>query len=107
MVRIFADDTRVDKMIKNEEDRVTLQKALDTIYEWARENKMKSNETKFEMTHGERLGVSIEPYKTASGEEIEIKSTVKDSGILASNYLLFREHINKITLSCRVTMELS
>ena len=32
VVRSFADDTRVNKMIKNEEDRVTLQKALDTIY---------------------------------------------------------------------------
>jgi len=105
VVRSFADDTRVNKMIKNEEDRVTLQNALDTIYEWARENKMKFNEMKFEqMTHGERVGVSIEPYKTASGEEIEIKSTVKDLGILASNDLLFREHINKVTSSCRVAM---
>ena len=105
VVRRFADDTRVNKMIKNEEDRVTLQNALDTIYEWARENKMKFNEMKFEkMTHGERVGVSIKPYKTVSGEEIDIKSTVKDLGILASNDQLFREHMNKITLSCRVAM---
>ena len=84
---------------------VTLQNALDTIYEWARENEMKFNEMKFEqMTYGERVGVSIEPYKTVSGEEIEIKSTVKDLGRLALNDLLFREHINKITLSCRVAM---
>ena len=49
------------------------------------------------MTHGDRVGVSIEPYETASGEEIEFKSTVKDLGLLALNDLLFREHINKIT----------
>ena len=92
-------------MIKNEEDRVTLQKALDSIYEWVRENKMKFNEIMFEqMTHGERVGVSIEPYKTASGEEIEIKNTVKDLGVLASKDMLFREHINKITSLCRVAM---
>ena len=48
MVKSFANATRVNKMIKNEQDRVTLQKALDTIYEWARENKMKFNEIKFE-----------------------------------------------------------
>merc|ERR1711915_134484 len=47
VVRSFADDARVNKVIKNEEDRVTLQKALDTIYEWARENEMKFNEMKF------------------------------------------------------------
>ena len=78
VVRSFADDTRVNMMIKREEDKVTLQKTLDTIYEWARENKIKFNETKFEqMTHGERIAVNIEPYKTASGEEIELKSIVK------------------------------
>ena len=49
---------------------MTLQKALDAIYKWARENKIKFNEMKFEqMTHGERVGVIIEPYKTVSGEE--------------------------------------
>ena len=97
VVRSFADDTRVNKMIKNEEDKVTLQKALDAIYEWARENKMKFNEMKFEqMTHGERVGVSIEPYKTASNEEIEVKISVKDLRLLASNGLLFRDHINKV-----------
>ena len=75
---------------------MTLQRALDTMYEWARENKIKFNETKFEqMTH-------IEPYKTASGEEIELKSIVKDLGVLASTDLLFRDHVVKITLSCRV-----
>ena len=31
MVRSFADDTRVNMMIKREEDKVTLQKVLDTI----------------------------------------------------------------------------
>ena len=60
VVRSFADDTRVNMMIKREEDKVTLQKTLDTIYEWARENKIKFNETKFEqMTHGERIAMNI------------------------------------------------
>ena len=57
-------------MNKKEEDKVTLQKTLDTIYEWARENKIKFPETKFEqMTHGERIGVNFEPHKTVSSED--------------------------------------
>ena len=46
----------------------------------------------------------IEPYKTASGEEIELKSIIKDLGVLASTDQLFRDHVVKITLSCRVAM---
>ena len=39
--------------------------------------------------------VKIEPYKTPSGDDIKIKETVKDSGALATNNLMFREHIGK------------
>ena len=35
---------------------------------------MKFNETKFEqMTHGERVGVNIEPYMITTEEEIKVK----------------------------------
>ena len=55
---------------------------------------MKFNENKFEqMAHGPLDEVTIEPYKTSSGEDIEIKKTVKDLGVLATNDLMFREHI--------------
>ena len=63
---------------------------------------MKFNETKFgQLTHDERIEVSTEPYKTASGEEIEVKSIVKDLGVPASDDQLFRDNMDKITLSCR------
>ena len=56
------------------------------------------------MAHGPLKGVTIEPYKTSSGEDIEIKETVKDLGVLATNDLMFKEHIGKITTECRVIM---
>ena len=48
--------------------------------------------------------MAIEPYKTSSGEDIEIKEIVKDLGVLATNDLMFREHIGKVTTECRVIM---
>merc|ERR1712036_125232 len=48
--------------------------------------------------------VTVEPYKTSSGKDIEIKETVRDLGILATNDLLFKEHIGKVTTECRVIM---
>ena len=75
-----------------------MQKDLEAIYDWAEVNKMKFNEFFFEqMAHGTLKGVSIDPYKNSSGEEIEIKETAKDLGIMATNDLKFREHIGKIT----------
>ena len=48
--------------------------------------------------------MAIEPYETSSGEDIEIKKIVKDLGVLATNDLMFREHIGKVTTECWVIM---
>merc|ERR1711888_417396 len=56
------------------------------------------------MAHGPLKEVTIEPYKTSSGKDKEIKDTVKDLGVLATNDLMFKEHIGKVTMECRVIM---
>ena len=66
---------------------------------------MKFNECKFEqMAHGYIKDVTLDPYKTPCGEEIIIKDTAKDLGVLATNDLKFREHINNITSSSKIIM---
>merc|ERR1712002_797222 len=105
IIRCFADDTRVNKKIKTNEDKELMQNDLDAVYRWAKKNKMKFNEKNFEkMAHGPLKEVTIEPYKTSSGEDIEIKETVKDLVVLATNDLMFREDIGKVTTECRVIM---
>ena len=105
IVRSFADDTRVNKKISNENDKESMQKDLRSIYDWAEKNKMKFNESKFEqMAHGYIKDITLDPYKTPCEDEIQIKNTAKDLGVLATNDLKFREHINNITLSSRITM---
>ena len=44
IIRCFADDTRVNKKIKTNEDKELMQKDLDAVYRWAEKNKMKSTE---------------------------------------------------------------
>ena len=105
LVRSFADDTRINKKISSDEDKELMQKDLEAIYDWARENKMKFNESKFEqMAHGNLKNVTLVPYKTPCEEEIQIKDTVKDLGVLVTNDLKFKEHINNVTSSSRITM---
>ena len=103
IVRSFADDTRVSLKIQSEEDKNLLQKDLDAIYGWAKENLMEFNENKFEqMSHGETKNINIEPYKTQEGNEIKTGETVKDLGVIASSNLLFREHIDNIITSSKI-----
>ena len=46
--RLFADDTKISAKIRTQEDLELLQQDLDTIYKWADDNLMQSNESKFE-----------------------------------------------------------
>merc|ERR1712121_52988 len=64
IIRCFADDTRINKEIKTNDDKELMQKDLDAVYRWAEKNKMKFKEKKFEqMAHGPLKEVTIEPYK--------------------------------------------
>jgi len=45
----FSDDTRVLLPITNEDDVLTLQNNLKTIYKWQQVNNMQFNENKFEL----------------------------------------------------------
>ena len=66
---------------------------------------MEFNENKFEqMTYGKTNEVDVEAYKTPMGEDIEIKDTVKDLGVVVSNSLKFKEHIQIITTDSRIIM---
>jgi len=68
-----------------------MQMDLEAKYEWA---EMKFNDNKLEqMVNGTLKEVTINPYKTSTGKEIQIKDTAKDLGILVTNDLKFKEHI--------------
>ena len=82
-----------------------MQEDLEIIYKWVSDNKIQFNENKFEqMAHGNIENVELESYKSPSGDRIIIKSTTKDLGVMATNDLLFKEHINIITTSSKIVM---
>ena len=103
IVLCFADDTRASLKIKSDEDKHALQADLECIYKWANENAMKFNENKFEpMSHGVTAGVEVQSYKTPSENNIKPSSRVKDLGVVTSDDLLFREHIDSIVTSSKI-----
>jgi len=85
-----------------ERDKEVMQRDLEAIYEWAERNKMKFNEKFEQITHGALKEITIDPYNTSTGREIQIRDIVKDLDILATNELKFREHIESVTTQCKI-----
>jgi len=103
LVASFADDTRVTKGIKCEDDAVDLQEDLFKIYQWSITNNMEFNDLKFELL---RYGKNTElkastSYVSPSFNLIEAKETVKDLGITLSSDCTFKIHINNIIESAK------
>ena len=88
IVRSFADDTRVNKRISREEDKKQMQEDLEIIFKWARDNRMKFNESKFEqMSYVMIENITVDPYKNSNGDDIQVKDTVKDLGVFTTKPL--------------------
>ena len=97
----IANDIINSKEIKTVEDKKVIQEDLNKIYEWEEKNVMKFNEGKFEqMTWNWIKDIEVEAYKTPSGKEKEIKDKVKDLGVMTSEDLRSREHINDVITLC-------
>ena len=94
-VRSFADDTRVTKVIKSEEDCLYLQADLESIYEWSRINNMTFNSEKFELMRYSVHGCPIEyTYKTSKNTEIIGSTKTTDLGVIMSNSAAFTEQVS-------------
>ena len=98
IIKSFADDTRAMKGIHTKHDVDTLQRQLQLIYKWSDVNNMSLNDKKFE---GQRLGPNNvikdeTSYTSPSGKLIEMKTTVKDLGVLMSDDCTFSAHIASV-----------
>ena len=73
-VHLFADDTRISKVIKNQENLTELQEDLKTLYDWEKSNNMEFNGTKFEVLRcGPNRELKENEYKTPNEDNIDRK----------------------------------
>jgi len=98
VVSSFADDTRIGKGISDRSDTDLLQKDLEAIYQWARDNNMEFNSEKFEcLRYGNNAEIKESTsYYSNTGSVIEEKEFVKDLGVIMSNNGGFTTHIDKV-----------
>lgn len=102
-VSSFADDTRIGKPINSAEDAKLLQKDLESIYAWAKQNNMQFNTEKFEcIKYGKKEDLKEScQYKTQDDQIIAEKDVVRDLGIVMSNKGSFKAHIDKISATAK------
>ena len=94
----FADDTRALKGVKNIFDCTKLQEDLFTVYEWASDNNMEYNSSKFEAV---RYGLDevlklCTNYVSDRGTIIDQKDHIRDLGITMSSDCSFKNHIENV-----------
>ena len=98
-ISIFADDTRLTKVINNEEDLESFQEDLEKLYDWAQTNNMAFNGSKFELL---RYGYNDElkcatNYLTPEAEDIiEVKNVLRDLGVIVNSEATFKDHIDLV-----------
>ena len=117
-VSIFADDTRVTKVIKDGTDIEKLQDDINHVYRWQENNNLLFNAKKFELLrHGKTLNLQSSVNPIPNGTDIiEVKNIVRDLGVQMNNKADFSDHVNKVctktsqksgwvlrTVSCRST----
>ena len=98
MVSLFADDTRVTKIIKNHDDVQKLQDDLNRVYKWQEDNNMVFNSKKFELLrYGRNKTFKNSNYtKPDKNDKIEVKHVVRDLGVMMNDEADFSDHIDKV-----------
>ena len=94
-MKIFADDTKVYNTIENNEDVVSLQKAIDEMFQWTEKWLLRFNKEKCKVLHLGSKNLKHDYYIGEGNDRILLeKSEVeKDLGIHVDQNLDFKRHI--------------
>ena len=104
-VSLFADDTRILRGVKTEDDVEDLQMDLDKLYQWQESNNMLFNGKMLRYGKNEDLKNSTN-YLTPGAEDlIEVKETLRDLGVEMSDDAKFGNHISKVCSKVRQKCE--
>ena len=95
-MKIFADDTKVYKEIKDENNVEQLQNAIDSMFDWTQKWLLKFNKDKCKVLH---LGKNNpkNKYFIGTGDQripLEITELEKDLGVNVDPNLNFKKHVN-------------
>ena len=95
-VSIFADDTKILRCIRSDEDILALQRDLETAGKWSREWKLGFNAKKCHVLRiGKPKDLEIRPQYELNGVILENVLEQSDLGVLIDSSLDFKKHVNR------------
>ena len=98
---MYADDTKLMKVVENDEDRASLQSDLDEIVKWAQTWLMELNVKKCKVMHVNSGTMTFDYYMdeinhngTANRVILDVTNSEKDLGILINENLKYNQQCN-------------
>lgn len=98
---MFADDIKLYKTIRNEEDARLLQLDINRLIEWCDINKLYLNEETCAIFTAKRTKKTINKLYMINNHPIERKEEIRDLAILLDAIFAFGAHIESITAHAR------
>ena len=95
-VRMFADDTKIWQVIRDEKDCLKLQEDLQSLEAWSEKWLLRFNAAKCKIMHmGRDSGAKYHLYDSNELKELKITEVERDLGILVSKHLRWGEQCGK------------
>lgn len=101
-VSMFADDSKLIKDIKSEDDVRALQRALNQLERWATRNKLIINVSKTYMMSYNDRGFNTSYH--LNHEKLKRVHQIRDLGVIFDSELTFRHHLEQLSLKVRRMM---
>ena len=96
-MNMFADDAKILRRVRNEEDCVALNQDLERVSEWSRKWEMAFNTKKCSVLEFGKSNRRVSGNYLLNNERIMKRTEEKDLGVTVADNLSFGKHINKIT----------
>ena len=98
-VKFFADDTKVYRAIKTEEDRINLQADLQAMMAWSNKWQLPFNTAKCKVMHLGKNNLSTTYTFNVGQVQTDLEKVIAESdiGVKFDNKLTFTDHISVIT----------
>ena len=92
--KLFADDSKIYRKIKSQEDRNILQEDLNKLQEWSRTWLLQFNEDKCKVMH---IGKKQQNYEyQLNNKVLEVTTVEKDLGIHVTPNMKVATHVSKV-----------
>ena len=96
-IALYADDSKMYRVISSQEDLFTFQSDIDKISDWCKMNKMRINTKKCKIMRITRKKSPLVGEYNIEGQPLESVNVYKDLGLFTASNLSWNQHVDKIT----------